>query len=88
MTSDKTLTVPLNELEQTSHGTAAAGAAFATTLEECERAHILYVLNETGWVIGGLRGGAKRLGLKRTTLISKMKKLGLARKPKLPIEGS
>ena len=43
------------------------------------RALILHTLRETGWVIGGSGGAAARLGLKRTTLIAKMKKLGISR---------
>jgi formate hydrogenlyase transcriptional activator len=43
------------------------------------RALILRTLRETGWVIGGSGGAAARLGLKRTTLIAKMKKLGISR---------
>jgi transcriptional regulator with GAF, ATPase, and Fis domain len=43
------------------------------------RALILRTLRETGWVIGGSGGAADRLGLKRTTLIAKMKKLGISR---------
>jgi transcriptional regulator with GAF, ATPase, and Fis domain len=49
------------------------------TLVEAEYAHILKVLKETGWVVGGPSGAATKLGLKRTTLIGKMRKLGLAR---------
>jgi formate hydrogenlyase transcriptional activator len=41
------------------------------------RALILHALQEAGWVVGGPRGAAARLGLKRTTLIAKMKKLGI-----------
>ncbi|MBV6470615.1 MAG: Anaerobic nitric oxide reductase transcription regulator NorR [Nitrospirae bacterium] len=51
----------------------------ATTLEEAERDHILKALRETHWVIGGATGAAARLGMKRTTLQSKMQKLGIAR---------
>jgi formate hydrogenlyase transcriptional activator len=43
------------------------------------RALILHALREAGWVIGGSAGAAARLGLKRTTLIAKMKKLGIYR---------
>jgi formate hydrogenlyase transcriptional activator len=50
---------------------------FPTTLEEVECDHILGVLDDTEWVLGGPAGAARRLGLPRTTLISKMKKLGL-----------
>jgi formate hydrogenlyase transcriptional activator len=51
----------------------------ATTLEDAEREHILRVLKETNWTIGGPTGAAARLGMKRTTLQSKMKHLGIAR---------
>jgi formate hydrogenlyase transcriptional activator len=47
------------------------------TLNEKERDYILEVLNETQWMVGGRAGAAWRLGLPRTTLISKMKKLGI-----------
>jgi len=49
------------------------------TLEDFERHFILQVLSETRWRIGGSSGAAVRLGLKRTTLISKMEKLGISR---------
>jgi len=48
-------------------------------LEEVERDHILQALRETGWVIGGPGGAAERLGLKRSTLRSRMEKLGVSR---------
>jgi formate hydrogenlyase transcriptional activator len=49
------------------------------TLADAERDHILGILRETGWVLGGPNGAAARLGMKRTTLQSKMKKLGISR---------
>jgi formate hydrogenlyase transcriptional activator len=49
------------------------------TFDETQRALILETLQAAGWVIGGPGGAASRLGLKRTTLIAKMKKLGIAR---------
>jgi formate hydrogenlyase transcriptional activator len=49
------------------------------TLEEAERDHILNALRESNWVVGGSRGAAARLGVKRTTLISKMRKRGLSK---------
>jgi len=49
------------------------------TLKDSERALILRTLETAGWVIGGATGAAAKLGLKRTTLIAKMKKLGIAR---------
>jgi formate hydrogenlyase transcriptional activator len=51
----------------------------AVTLRQAESSHILKILRETNWVLGGPRGAAIRLGLKRTTLVSKMRKLGLTR---------
>jgi formate hydrogenlyase transcriptional activator len=51
----------------------------AVTLREADRDHILKALKETNWLIGGPGGAAARLGLKRTTLIGKMHKLGLSR---------
>ena len=50
-----------------------------TTLKDSERALILETLEQVGWVIGGPRGAAAKLGVKRTTLIHKMKKLGISR---------
>jgi transcriptional regulator with GAF, ATPase, and Fis domain len=50
-----------------------------STLMETDRALILRTLEATGWVIGGPAGAATHLGLKRTTLIAKMKKLGISR---------
>jgi formate hydrogenlyase transcriptional activator len=49
------------------------------TLHEAEHDHILRALDESDWVVGGKAGAAARLGLKRTTLIDKMRRLGLSR---------
>jgi formate hydrogenlyase transcriptional activator len=57
----------------------ARASTTATTLKESERSLILQTLEEVRWVIGGPRGAAAKLGLKRTTLIHKMRKLGIAR---------
>jgi formate hydrogenlyase transcriptional activator len=51
----------------------------ATTLRDSERTLILNTLQSVGWVIGGRKGAAVKLGLKRTTLIHKMQKLGISR---------
>ena len=69
------LRVPLAELKPV----AVASSNGATTLEDAEREHILRVLHETNWVVGGPTGAAARLGMKRTTLQSKMKNLGIGR---------
>ena len=50
-----------------------------STFEDSQRALILQTLRAAGWMVGGLDGAAARLGLKRTTLIAKMKKLGISR---------
>src|ERR1700723_3268647 len=49
------------------------------TLEEVERNHILRTLKETRWILSGPTGAASRLGLNRSTLYFRMKKLGVAR---------
>ena len=54
-------------------------AAQTGTFREAQRALILRALDACGWVVGGGRGAAAQLGLKRTTLISKMKKFGISR---------
>jgi len=69
-----TLTVPRTEFEATTPQTSTA-----VTLEDVEREHILRTLDETGWVIGGPKGAADRLGLKRTSLVSTMRRLGIVR---------
>ena len=69
------LHVPLQELKMVEPERQAA----SPTLQDAERAQILRVLRETKWTIGGPDGAAARLGLKRTTLTSKLKKLGLSR---------
>jgi transcriptional regulator with GAF, ATPase, and Fis domain len=51
----------------------------APTLKDSERALILHSLETTGWVIGGPNGAAAKLGMKRTTLICRMQKLGICR---------
>jgi formate hydrogenlyase transcriptional activator len=51
----------------------------ATTLRDSERSLILHTLEAVGWVIGGPKGAASKLDVKRTTLISKMKKLRISR---------
>jgi formate hydrogenlyase transcriptional activator len=56
-----------------------APAPSGSTFSDSQRALILQALQGTGWVIGGSGGAAARLGLKRTTLIAKMKKFGISR---------
>jgi formate hydrogenlyase transcriptional activator len=56
-----------------------ASAASAKTLEAVERRHIIEVLSETNWVIAGRAGAAVKLGLNRSTLTFRMRKLGITR---------
>ncbi|HEV2177381.1 MAG TPA: PAS domain S-box protein [Terriglobia bacterium] len=74
----QTLRVPLSELI----GTQGPETPFPelSTLEAAEREHILRALRETQGVIAGPKGAAARLGLKRTTLNAKMRKLGINRR--------
>ena len=77
LSSGPHLTVPLAHLARRS--TPAAQDESASTLEGVERAHITRVLEETNWMLGGPRGAAARLGMKRTTLQSLMKRLAIGR---------
>jgi formate hydrogenlyase transcriptional activator len=70
------LRAPLAELETVE----AAPGPIIGNLEAADREHILRVLRECKGMIGGASGAAGRLGLKRTTLNSKMKKLGIKRR--------
>jgi formate hydrogenlyase transcriptional activator len=53
--------------------------AVSATFSDSTRALILHALQATGWVVGGPAGAAERLGLKRTTLLTKMKRLGISK---------
>jgi formate hydrogenlyase transcriptional activator len=78
LTSGPTLQVPLSDLQPAVAQTAASAPA-TVTLADAEREHILGALRETGGVVGGPGGAAARLGMKRSTLYKKMKKLGISR---------
>ena len=73
LAEDGVLRVPLFKPKRDIQTAPTSGA----TLSEVERDYILHVLDETGWLIGGPSGAARYLGLPRTTLISKMKRLGI-----------
>jgi formate hydrogenlyase transcriptional activator len=51
----------------------------AMTLEDSDRVLILETLEQASWIVGGPRGAAARLGLKRTTLLAKMRRLAISR---------
>jgi formate hydrogenlyase transcriptional activator len=69
------LSGPLSELMY--HAGASTRASAPVTLEEAERSHILRMLQQTGGVVGGPNGAASRLGLPRTTLIARIRRLGI-----------
>jgi formate hydrogenlyase transcriptional activator len=86
------LNVPLGEIQSRTtpgnsngdgssdqHFQASAGKDIRNVLEETERKHILSVLSQTNWVVAGPNGAAARLGMKRSTLQLRMRKLGLSR---------
>jgi formate hydrogenlyase transcriptional activator len=89
----KELRVPLSELKSSALAATAAEASSSiasftppasltspiSTLEEAERQHILRALKQTQWRIAGPRGAANILGMKRTTLQARMRKLGIRR---------
>lgn len=92
LTRGTVLQIPLSELKQGAHSSAdqlsattansslaSSSASPSSTLESVERDHILRVLRETNWVIGGPNGAAARLGMNRTTLNNRLRKLGISR---------
>jgi transcriptional regulator of acetoin/glycerol metabolism len=76
LSNDGVLPNPLPTAETEQRAATPPGA---TTLRDSERTLILQTLEAVGWVIGGPKGAAAKLGLKRTTLIHKMQKLGISR---------
>jgi len=82
----KELRVPLSELHNSPAAAIAEDAQLAVspgasvgTLEEAERQHILRALRQTEWRVAGPRGAANLLGMKRTTLQARIRKLGIRR---------
>ena len=71
------LRVPTAELEPFSP--SKGSNVPLTGLEEVERDHILRALDASNWVVGGSSGAADRLGMKRTSLVYKMQRLGISR---------
>lgn len=87
LTSGSELNIPMAELKPKTKAEKALSTRTASTspssvpatLQSIERDHIIQVLRETNWVVSGPNGAAERLGMKRTTLQSKMQKLGITR---------
>ena len=74
------LRAPLDELTQV---TVQSSPTHLSTLEEMEREHVLRALKESNWVTGGPKGAAAKLGMKRTTLAYRIRKLGIPVRPQL-----
>ena len=80
----RTLDLPPTELKSStefelSGNIHTSAQSNGSTLEAVEREHILRVLRESDWVIGGATGAAARLGINRTTLNNRLRKLGINR---------
>jgi len=75
------LRAPLDELTQAT--VQQVSATHLSTLEEMERDHVLRALKESNWVTGGPKGAAAKLGMKRTTLAYRIRKLGIPVRPQI-----
>ena len=71
--------LPLQDVQPKTRASASASKPAATTLKDAERDAIVRALRESGGVIAGPTGAAARLGLQRTTLQGKMRRLGIRR---------
>jgi len=74
------LRLPLEFKQKVTQTVKQNSESAARTLADADREHILETLKQTGWMIGGQDGAANRLGLPRTTLIYKMRRLGIVRR--------
>jgi formate hydrogenlyase transcriptional activator len=81
LTPGEELVAPLSELRAADPGAPAAKNTEQLSLREIERSRIVEVLRQVRWVVGGPDGAATRLGIKRTTLLYRMEKLGIPRQP-------
>ncbi len=79
LSPDSVLRAPVGELE--SFNAHRECNVVISGLAEVERDHIVRALEASNWVIGGRNGAAERLGMKRTSLVYRMQKLGISRRP-------
>jgi len=79
LSGGSSLQVNLADLQAAPAPAETPVKAASATLADAEREHILCALRETGWVLGGPKGAAARLGMKRSTLHSTMQRLGISR---------
>jgi formate hydrogenlyase transcriptional activator len=80
LSSGTSLRAPLEELRQE---TVQTSRSHLSTLEQMEREHVLRALKESNWVTGGAKGAAAKLGMKRTTLAYRIRKLRIPVRPQL-----
>lgn len=78
MSPDSMLCPPLGELKEAS---VRIPNSKGSTLKEMEREHVMQAIKESNWVIGGPSGAAARLGMKRTTLAHRIRKLNIPLRP-------
>ena len=83
LTKGRELQAPIVELTNRE-----ARDGVVRTLNDAQRALIIKTLRQTNWVVGGPNGAAARLGLKRTTLVTKMERLGISTRPTKPVTGA
>jgi formate hydrogenlyase transcriptional activator len=76
LTPGKRLTIPKDDL----HESRSHAPTHVLTMDDAERRHILDALDASNWVVGGPGGAASMLGMKRSTLQSRMQKLGIMRR--------
>ncbi len=76
LTHGKRLTIPTDDLRESRPAVASP----VVTMDDAERRHILDALDASHWVVGGPGGAASMLGMKRSTLQSRMQKLGISRR--------
>jgi formate hydrogenlyase transcriptional activator len=79
LSKESELQVPLSDLQGVPVRPDAGAAPAPVTLSDAEREHIIAALAATNWVVGGPKGAAARLGMKRSTLHKRMQKLGISR---------
>jgi formate hydrogenlyase transcriptional activator len=79
LTPAEELVAPLSELRAPTPMSSAPAHDSHVSLREIEKGRILDVLRQASWVVGGPSGAAARLGIKRTTLLYRMEKLGISR---------
>jgi formate hydrogenlyase transcriptional activator len=79
LSSDRELRAPLSELKPAAGAHKSAAEDESLTLRDLERGHIVEALQRSHWVVGGPMGAAAKLGMKRTSLLYRMEKLGISR---------